>query len=150
MWIFPNYGTFNFLTLLVTANPWQPLSRPLQPFRLVIPLIHVSLCAPSRSLKIIQSHMAAEDRWVTWPYRPKLRGVPAPAVRCSAKQNDTVAAYRIRGDCRGWLLTSTAGWSSAKQGYLSRVTPLFSAQRPREPASSSGSSRFSVHLVTGI
>lgn len=30
----------------------------------------------------------------------RLGGVPAPAVRCSAKQNDTVAAHRIRGDCR--------------------------------------------------
>lgn len=46
-------------------------------------------------------------------------------MRRSGKQNDTVAAHRIGGDCRGWLLTSTAGWSSAKQGYLSRDASIF-------------------------
>lgn len=39
-----------------------------------------SLYVPSRGLKIIQLHMAAEDRWVVWPYLARLRGVEALVV----------------------------------------------------------------------
>lgn len=48
--------------------------------------VPASLLAQSRSLKIIQRHMAAEDRWVMWPHPMRLRGAPAVAAWCGPKE----------------------------------------------------------------
>lgn len=58
---------------------------------------------PSHGLKIIQSHMAAADRWVVWPYLARSGGVEDLSVLYSGKQS-WVTSTAVKAMTSDWIV----------------------------------------------